>query len=128
MIERIDHINIKTARFAETVAFYEAVFDLRQMPALTMEDQEANVWLATAEGRTLIHVNTTETERPAASLSTLDHVAFAGVDLVAMRERLDRLGIEHGHMVSRVPTIEQIFLSDPNGIRIEITFVRSSED
>lgn len=123
MIERIGHINIKTPLFAETCAFYEALFDLARMPALTMADQELNAWLTTSEGHAVIHVNTSTGAAPAAgSPSRLDHVAFECRDVAAMRTRLDALGVRYAHAVSRVPTLEQIFFTDPNGIRIELTF------
>lgn len=123
MIERIGHINIKTPAFEETCAFYQALFDLARVPALTMADQEANAWLATAEGQPVIHVNTALGDAPAAATpARLDHVAFECRDVAAMRARLDALGIPYRHAVSRVPTLEQIFFTDLNGIRIELTF------
>ncbi|WP_293971543.1 VOC family protein [Sphingomonas sp.] len=123
MIERIGHINIKTPAFEETCAFYEALFDLRRVPALTMADQRINAWLATADGHAVIHVNTAIGAAPtAASPARLDHVAFECRDVAAMRARLDALGVPHVHAVSRVPTLEQIFFTDLNGIRIELTF------
>ena len=123
MIERIGHINIKTPLFAETCAFYEALFDLARVPALTMADQERNAWLATADGHAVIHVNTSVDTAPAADgPARLDHVAFECRDVAAMRARLDALGVRYAHAVSRIPTLEQIFFTDPNGIRIELTF------
>ena len=122
MIERIGHINIKTPLFAETCAFYEALFDLARGPALTMADQQRNAWLATADGHAIIHVNTTADASPAATPARLDHVAFECRDVAAMRARLDTLGVRYAHAVSRIPTLEQIFFTDPNGIRIELTF------
>lgn len=128
MIQRIGHINIKTPAFEETCAFYEALFDLRRVPALTMADKENNAWLATAEGQAVIHVNTSPGAAPALpSPGRLDHVAFECRDVAAMRARLDAMGVRHAHAVSLVPTLEQIFFTDPNGIKIELTFDRSGE-
>lgn len=127
MIQRIGHINIKTPLFAETCAFYEALFDLRRVPALTMADQDSNAWLATAQGHAVIHVNTSMDEgAQLAAPARLDHVAFECSNVAAMRARLDTLGIAHAHAVSRVPTLEQIFFKDPNGIKIELTFDTSA--
>lgn len=127
MIQRIGHINIKTPAFEETCAFYQALFDLARVPALTMADQERNAWLATAEGHAVIHVNTSMGEAPTASSpARLDHVAFECRDVTAMRARLDAMGVRYAHAVSRVPTLEQIFFTDLNGIRIELTFDTSA--
>jgi catechol 2,3-dioxygenase-like lactoylglutathione lyase family enzyme len=123
MIQRIGHINIKTPAFEETCVFYEALFDLRRVPALTMADKERNAWLATAEGHAVIHVNTTiGATPPSPTPARLDHVAFECRDVAAMRARLDALGVAHVHAVSLVPTLEQVFFTDLNGIKIELTF------
>ncbi|QJU59779.1 hypothetical protein HL653_20290 [Sphingomonas sp. AP4-R1] len=127
MIQRIGHINIKTPAFEETCAFYEALFDLARVPALTMADQERNAWLATADGHAVIHVNTATDDAPtSASPARLDHIAFECRDVAAMRARLDKLGVLYAHAVSRVPTLEQIFFTDLNGIKIELTFDTSA--
>jgi catechol 2,3-dioxygenase-like lactoylglutathione lyase family enzyme len=127
MIQRIGHINIKTPAFEETCAFYETLFDLRRVPALTMADKENNTWLATADGQAVIHVNTTiEATPPRPTPARLDHIAFECRDVAAMRARLDAMGVRHVHTVSLVPTLEQIFFTDLNGIKIELTFDTSA--
>jgi catechol 2,3-dioxygenase-like lactoylglutathione lyase family enzyme len=71
-------------------------------------------------GHPIIHVNTGASR--AAAGSPLDHVAFECRDVAAMRARLDEMGVAHVHAPTRVQGLEQIFFSDPNGIKIELTF------
>jgi catechol 2,3-dioxygenase-like lactoylglutathione lyase family enzyme len=52
----------------------------------------------------------------------LDHVAFNGSDANEMAQRLDRRGIAyHRHEVPQVG-LTQLFLDDPNGVKIELNF------
>jgi catechol 2,3-dioxygenase-like lactoylglutathione lyase family enzyme len=124
-IERIGHINIRTPLFAETMAFFERLFDLRRGPAATMADQENNGWLHGADGRPILHINALradEAARPAGVDGRLDHVAFDCSDLPAMVARLDATGASYTLVDTRVPGLRQINLRDPNGIKIELTF------
>lgn len=52
----------------------------------------------------------------------LDHVAFNGTDANEMAHKLDRLGIGyHRHEVPQVG-LTQLFLNDPNGLKIELNY------
>jgi catechol 2,3-dioxygenase-like lactoylglutathione lyase family enzyme len=62
--------------------------------------------------------------RPAAGTGPLDHVAFNGVDANydPLRARLDRHGLKyHPHDSSNIG-LRQIFLEDPNGLKLELNF------
>lgn len=52
----------------------------------------------------------------------LDHVAFNGTDANEMARKLDALGISyHRHEVPQVG-LTQLFLNDPNGLKIELNY------
>jgi catechol 2,3-dioxygenase-like lactoylglutathione lyase family enzyme len=52
----------------------------------------------------------------------LDHVAFNGSDANEMARKLDKLGIAyHRHEVPHVG-LTQLFLNDPNGLKIELNY------
>ena len=58
----------------------------------------------------------------AAGTGPLDHVAFNGSDANDMARRLDALGIPyHRHEVPHVG-LTQLFLEDPNGVKIELNY------
>nr|AGU09953.1 hypothetical protein [uncultured organism] len=123
-IEAIGHINIKTPEFAETMRFWQTVFDLVRGPAATLADEENNAWLHSADGRPIIHVNSLSPgdDRPAGLVNRLDHVAFDCSDLEVMRARLDAAQVTYRVVQTRVPGMVQINLHDPNGIKVELTF------
>lgn len=125
MIDRIGHINIRTPLLEETLAFYEALFDLRRGPALTMADPARSAWLYDGDGRAIIHVNATgamEAVPPVALRGRLDHVAFDCRDPDEMERRLTARGIAYLRRESRVAGLIQIALRDPNGIGLELAF------
>jgi catechol 2,3-dioxygenase-like lactoylglutathione lyase family enzyme len=124
MAVTIGHINIRTERLEETIAFFGAVFGFTRGDAATMPSQDGNAWLFDDMGTPLIHLN-----RPragAASGSTadgaLDHVAFNCDDLPAMRARLEAAGIAYTEVQTRVPGLVQLNCTDPNGVRLELAF------
>jgi catechol 2,3-dioxygenase-like lactoylglutathione lyase family enzyme len=57
---------------------------------------------------------------PATGTGPLDHIAFNAVDLAGVKARLTAHKIEYS--VNEVPTagLIQLFLKDPNGVKIEI--------
>jgi catechol 2,3-dioxygenase-like lactoylglutathione lyase family enzyme len=120
----LGHINIRTDRFEETLAFYEAVLGFRRTAAPTNPDPALNLWLVDAKGRASIHVNALLPGEPTriARDCVLDHVAFNCTDIDAMSAHLDRLGIAYRRVPTLLPGLIQLVLADPNGIKIELTF------
>lgn len=121
MIQRIGHINIQTDRLEETMRFYEALFDLvPSEPPMTLSSP--TVWLFDRDGRALIHLSTPMAGKPAArGEGALNHVALDCADLPRMKARLDAHGV-HFQEFSAVEGMVQLFLMDPNGARLELTF------
>ncbi|MGN6374107.1 MAG: VOC family protein [Sphingomonas sp.] len=125
MIDRIGHINIRTPLLEETLAFYEALFDLVRGRAATMADQTRNAWLYDRDGRGIIHLNMPGDDEPVpapGARGRMDHVAFDCRDLEAMEERLRRLCVPYRRRETLVPGLTQIVLRDPNGINLELAF------
>lgn len=118
------HINIRTSRLDETIAFYRALFDFTVGEAATMADQTGNAWLFDSEGWPVIHLNALRDgdDFDPARRSALDHVAFNCPDLPDMRRRLAAIGADYREAQSRVPGMTQINVHDPNGVKVELTF------
>jgi len=53
---------------------------------------------------------------------TIDHVAFVGSDVEAMRAKFRGIGIPFRDRTVPAMNLEQVFLEDPNGITIELNF------
>lgn len=62
--------------------------------------------------------------RPAPGTGPLDHVAFNGNDANygKLRESLDRHGLKYHPHNSAAIGLRQIFLEDPNGLKLELNF------
>ncbi len=60
--------------------------------------------------------------KPAASTGAFDHVAFNAQDFEAVVARLDRHGVKPARNLVSKSGMRQLFVFDPNGVKIEINF------
>ena len=129
-ITTLAHVAIKAADLATTVTFYEAVLGLRQVPRPPFGFPGA--WLGTDDGAALIHLYGGERARStdgdvAMGTGAIDHVSLWARGYAAQRERLVGFGLPFRE--SRVPdsTLAQMFVFDPNGVLLELTYDRRDE-
>lgn len=57
---------------------------------------------------------------PAAGTGPVDHIAFNGRNYKEIRERLEKLGVAFSENVVPENGLRQLFLADPNGVKLEI--------
>lgn len=123
-ILKIDHVNIRTPLFEETLRFYEDCLGMRRGPAGAVNGRPQNLWLY-ADGMPMIHVNgpTGEETVPEAGLSgRLDHFALACAGLEDWRAHLGALGVVFREAKLQGREVTQLNLLDPNGVKIELQF------
>lgn len=123
-ILKIDHINIRTPLFEETLAFYEDCLGMQRGPSASAHGRPLNLWLY-ADGVPLIHVNGPtgdEIVAEAGVKSRLDHVALACAGLAQWRAHLAARGIPFREARLQGRDVTQINLHDPNGVKIELQF------
>lgn len=138
-LQALDHYSVRTADVAATQAFYEDVLGLRAGARPPFPFPGA--WLYVGE-RPLVHVIGIDPQdqqglrdylgarapgsgKPDAGVpdtGALDHIAFSAADLPAMRERLTGLGIAARERSVPGLGLQQMFLTDPNGVVIELNF------
>ena len=55
----------------------------------------------------------------------IDHVAFNADDIESMKEKLEKISIEYTHR--KVPgfPLEQLFIMDPDGVKVELNYATS---
>jgi catechol 2,3-dioxygenase-like lactoylglutathione lyase family enzyme len=132
-ISRLDHYSIRTTDVPATEAFYTTVlgFEVGPRPAFNFP----GVWLYQG-GIAVVHVVGIDLNDPAGlkeylgdkpvdgapGTGTIDHVAFLGSDVEAMRERFRSLGVPYRDRTVPTMNLEQVFLEDPNGVTIELNF------
>jgi len=59
---------------------------------------------------------------PAASTGAFDHVAFNAEDFAGVIARLERHGVTPARNLASRSGMRQLFVFDPNGVKIEINF------
>ena len=118
-ISAIDHINIDTCRPDETVAFYETVLGLENRPEERPDFGFAGAWLFLDE-RAVVHLNFIDDDGRAGRRSAFNHIAFEGSDFEGMQALLDALGLDYRTAERPEISLHQIFVDDPNGVRVEI--------
>jgi catechol 2,3-dioxygenase-like lactoylglutathione lyase family enzyme len=118
-LTRLDHFTIRCADLEKSRAFYRDVLGLKDgaRPAFGFP----GAWLY-VEDRPVVHLIGGPDPGLPRETGHVDHVAFAGGDLGAMRDRLaaGKIAFEE----RRVPgaAIVQLFVHDPDGIAIELNF------
>ena len=135
-LTRLDHYSIRTARLAETEQFYTSVLGLEVGPRPNFPFP--GVWLYQS-GIAVVHVVGIDPSNPAGlkdylgdkagsdtgtgtGTGTIDHVAFVGTDVEAMRAQFRHIGIPYRDRTVPNMNLEQVFLEDPNGITVELNF------
>jgi catechol 2,3-dioxygenase-like lactoylglutathione lyase family enzyme len=122
-LRRLDHLLVLTDDLEATKAFYCDALGLEvgDRPPLAFP----GYWLY-LDGVACVHVAARAAyEAHAAGLglqvdTTVDHVAFAGADYDGLAARLEHAGVES--VTNTIPGagLRQLFLTDPNGVRVEI--------
>ena len=117
----LSHVNIRTAKYEETIAFYEFLLEFRRAISPVNPDPNQNTWLLDPRGNACVHVNALkahETQRPADSC--LDHIAFNYTGDGRIRDRLAQQQVPFDEVQTLVPQVVQLRFRDPNGIRVEL--------
>lgn len=131
-VEALDHINIATRDLAGTARFYADLLslDVRDGPPPFAPDQVQ--WLSDDAGRPVIHVNKVgmferfgRVTRPGGTTGAIHHVAFACTGHAEMIDRLKARELDYALNEVGSIGLRQIFVTDPNGILLELNFRES---
>ena len=119
MIRWLDHVNVRTANLEQLVRFYEDVVGMRRGPRPPLGFPGA--WLYAGE-RAVVHLVQVEAQPQPSGALRLEHFAFAATNWPALRERLERHGVEYRS--SRQPGTGNLVvnLHDPDGNRLHVDF------
>jgi catechol 2,3-dioxygenase-like lactoylglutathione lyase family enzyme len=117
-LHRLDHYNIETVLPEATVAFYTEALGLTNAPERRPAFAQPGTWILVGD-HPAIHVNFVDADR-AGPTGSIDHIAFEGSGYEAMRARLTEVGASYEVVESPQIDLKQIFVTDPNGVKIEI--------
>ncbi len=116
-VRRLDHVAIKTARLEQSRDFYVRVIGLCVGPRPAFDFP--GLWLY-AGGHDLVHLVETAQDKGGSQTSSLNHFALRIADFDAERARLDALGVAYETEVTPGGALRQIYVTDPNGVRVEL--------
>ena len=127
MINRLDHVNIIVRSIERTLAFYDGL-GMACRPAPGQADMTRNAWIHSGDGRPVLHVGTGDIglmpaqDRSRPGTGAIDHIALECSDYDGMRAGFERAGV--AIVCNDVPaaSLRQIFLSDPDGVTLELNF------
>jgi catechol 2,3-dioxygenase-like lactoylglutathione lyase family enzyme len=128
-LTKMEHFLVLTADMEKTRDFYCKVLGLREGPRPPLGFPGHWLYLGEiavihiAEWRTYTsHSNSLDipvtTEAP--GTGALDHIAFNATDYDELLASLERNGVKAMKNVTNVNGLRQVFLLDPNGIKLEI--------
>lgn len=117
-LKQLDHFNVVTACPEETLRFYCDGLGLVNDPARRPNFGIPGAWLFAGDAP-LVHLKYVDDD-PGPHAGPLDHVAFAGADRDDICTRLDSLAISYKIVDNPEYPFSQVFLLDPNGVKVEI--------
>jgi catechol 2,3-dioxygenase-like lactoylglutathione lyase family enzyme len=120
MVDALQHINLRSADVDRSRDFYVEVIGLEVGPRPPIAS--AGYWLYLGQVP-VIHLvqHPADSSAPSGS-GAVDHVAFHGIDFEATRARLSALGLAFREAVIPRDGTRQLFVHDPDGVKIELNF------
>ena len=144
MIRNLDHVNIVTKKFGDTIRFYTEVLGMKNAGLPGGMVSNRNAFICDDNDNAVLHIQGVDPEDPQPTLdsirkrlgtlrtsialedldgsASIEHVAFACHDYDAVRDRLGRHGLEMRFNDVPQMSLRQIFVNDPNGITLELNF------
>lgn len=124
------HVAIKAADLPTTIAFYEKVLGLVEVPRPPFDFPGA--WLGTAAGDALIHLYAGQRARNAdgsiaVGTAAIDHVSLWARGYEAQCRRFEALALPYRSQRVPATDLAQLFVYDPNGVMIELTYRLADE-
>lgn len=117
-LANLDHYNINTSDLDRAVQFYTDILGLRKGPR--PEFGIPGAWLYLGD-TAVLHLIVVGKDGKNGS-GAIDHVAFRANDYDAMRANLQKREIKFAEMDVPDFKVRQIFVHDPDGVKIELNF------
>jgi catechol 2,3-dioxygenase-like lactoylglutathione lyase family enzyme len=119
------HVAIKAADLRATIAFYCRVLGLSEVPRPPFDFPGA--WLGMSGGEALIHLYAGERARNADGSvvmggAAIDHICLWARGHEAQRARFESLGLPYRSQAVPATDLAQLFVFDPNGVLIELSY------
>lgn len=119
-VRGLDHYNLDTVKPEETVSFYEGVLGVVNDPSRRPDFGFPGAWLFAGD-RAIIHLNFVDEDK-AGPTGAFNHIAFEAEGFLDFCARLDERGVGYRTSELTGSDLLQIFVEDPNGVRLELNF------
>lgn len=113
----IDHATIRTAKLDETRIFFEEVLGLKVGPR---PDFDFPVYWLYAEDRDVVHLVEATAQQTPSTQASINHFALRVADYNQAMAALQAKGIPFDTATTPGGELKQIYITDPNGVRIEL--------
>ena len=130
-VKGVNHVNIIANDLEETAQFYGDLlgFTRGETPGAAQGNMGGfkGAWLLDDTGQAIIHVMAHHAERHAdldrgSATGSIDHIALTCDDFAGTLQRCETLGLEHAVNDRKFGDIRQIFVTDPNNVKLELNF------
>lgn len=136
-IHSLNHYTVRTADLDRARAFYETLLGLRvgERPPF----QFPGLWLYTEDGTPALHLVGVDAKgndgleaylgggRGEGGTGPIDHIAFIASGLGQTMRRLKGAGIPFTERTVPLLQLHQLFVDDPEGVKIELNFQESEK-
>ena len=127
------HVAIKTSDLNATTLFYTKVIGLQLADRPAFDFPGAWYSIPTPVGETIIHIYSGGPVLKAdggmvpANTGAIDHLSLSAIGFDAFRERFETFGLPWRESVVPGRPYWQLFVYDPSGVMLEITFHANAE-
>src|SRR5688572_2687215 len=127
----LDHVNIRTPRLDETIAFYRDALGMTVTAPPGDTPGSRAAWILDGAGHPVLHLGTPDAAYPSDDAvpfvaqrggGSVHHFALNCRDFADIRSRLQRLGIAISEHHLAAINLRQLFVLDPNGVMVELNF------
>jgi catechol 2,3-dioxygenase-like lactoylglutathione lyase family enzyme len=122
----LDHVTIVTKDLQASRDFYIGLLGLEEAdfrPAFSFD----GAWLKLGDVA-VVHLIAADRGPSDGTTLPFDHFALSATDIKAMRGTLEAHGIAYVERTPPGTTIRQIFIHDPDGVRVELNFDAVAEE
>lgn len=119
-VDMLQHVNIRARDLEAAREFYVGALGLRVGPRPPVAS--VGYWLYLGDEPVIHLVQTPPDHAPAAGGGAVDHIAFRGIDIESTRARFAALGVPCREALIPRDGTRQLFVHDPDGVKIELNF------
>jgi len=118
-LQSLQHYTVRVNDLDKSIKFYEEILDLKNGPRPNFGFPGA--WLYLQE-IPIVHLMAGGTESETTRKGPFDHIAFGSTGIEETITHLEQKGVEFHRNEIEDFGLTQIFISDPDGVKIELNF------